>query len=251
MPKNIKTTSACVARPNTPESDLLPMIDHIVHGIYAETQKAWSVIVSAEEPLTAMDRVKEMSEDEFEALPKVDEDGRLLKRKNAAAIQNILVSVHPGSACGSADFNIGCMAASESRAKLVRELDAWVGPVVVIDGGLSNELKDYPALDNALDQALARAKATGLMSLRMVGDDPEQNDRIREVIEGMVPAQKRDAVFSVTGAWYDSADGGGCVGGVHTVLLAMGCNSSVSESAVQYDFKEELDVVFKPKNLNL
>ena len=81
MPKNIKTTSASVAQPNTPESDLLPVVDHIVHGTYIETGEAWSVIVEAEEPLAAMDRVRKMSEDEFEALPKVDEEGHSLKRQ--------------------------------------------------------------------------------------------------------------------------------------------------------------------------
>lgn len=44
----------------------------------------------------------------------------------------ILVLVHPGSACGSADFNIGTKAAREARDGLCRELSNlfWMGILV-------------------------------------------------------------------------------------------------------------------------
>lgn len=163
--------------------------------------------------------------------------------------QDILVVVHPGSACGSADFNIGFLPASKGRADLVRELDAWAGPVVVIDGELSDELAGYSALDNALRGALARSKVAGVMSLRLQGDDPEQNDRIREVIEGMAPAQRCEAVFHVTGAWYYSDDASGCVGGVVDTIRELGGQAFVCDSAVRGDAQDDPNALPASKSI--
>ena len=146
----------------------------------------------------------------------------------------ILVVVHPGSACGSASFNIGNQDARAARASLVNELNAWLGPLVVIDGRLSIELPDYPALSSALENALARARQAGHMSLRLTGDDPEQNGRIRKVIESMGAEQKRAAFFNITGGWFDKGNGGGCVGGVYDVIVSMGCKANVCDSALCY-----------------
>lgn len=154
----------------------------------------------------------------------------------------ILVVVHPGSACGSASFNIGNQDARAARDSLANELNAWLGPLVVIDGHLSIELPGYPALSSALENALTRARQAGHMSLRLTGDDPEQNDRIREVIESMGAEQKRAAFFNITGGWFDKGNGGGCVGGVYDVIVSMGCKASVCDSALCYaeeDFGED------------
>lgn len=81
MPKNIRAHSASVAQPNTPESDLLPVVEHIVNGTYIDTKLPWSVIVEAAEPGDAMDRIHAMTKDEFEALPKVDKEAPSTLRK--------------------------------------------------------------------------------------------------------------------------------------------------------------------------
>ena len=68
----------------------------------------------------------------------------------------ILVLVHPGSACGSADMNLGKFEARAARAELAYELDYWHGTLLVIDGELSDELPWYPQLDRAITECLAR-----------------------------------------------------------------------------------------------
>lgn len=160
---------------------------------------------------------------------------------NKKASNDILVVVHPGSACGSANFNLGTQEASQARASLVDELERWAGAVVVIDGGLSDELGDYPALKNALTDALKRAHISGAMSLRVEGEDPEQEDRIQEVIESMAPGLQAEAVFHVTGAWLDHQSGGGCVGGVVEKIRALGCTAVVCDSAIEIEPEDGLE----------
>lgn len=152
---------------------------------------------------------------------------------------NILVLVHPGSACGSADFNIG-QAASTARSNLIHELDTWQGGIVVIHGGLCDELPYYPALKKAIASALDKAEREGRAALRCEGEDPEQVDRIEEFIAQLTPEQRAAASFVVTGAWFDS-EGGGCVGSVHEKIVQLGCAGQVSESAVKFENEEPIE----------
>lgn len=72
-------------------------------------------------------------------------------------MSRVLVVVHPGSCCGSATALLGSSLASACRKDLVQELDEWTGDLLVMDGFLSDELPDYPALDQAIKRALDRA----------------------------------------------------------------------------------------------
>lgn len=144
----------------------------------------------------------------------------------------ILVLVHPGSACGSADFNLGRAIAREARETLARQISAWRGGVLVIDGELSDELVDYPSLDCSIKDGLRIAKESGHISQRVVGDDPDQVQRISEFVASLSEQDKSETAFTVTGAWFDPNDGEGCVGSVHKQLIALGCKAEVSESAV-------------------
>lgn len=72
------------------------------------------------------------------------------------AVHRVLVLVHPGSACGSANFNIGKFEARAARDALCSELDNWRGDVLVIDGELSDELEFYPSFDLAIRDCLQR-----------------------------------------------------------------------------------------------
>lgn len=146
----------------------------------------------------------------------------------------VLVLVHPGSACGSADFNIGKFEARASRDALAHELGTWDGALFVIDGALSDELADYPALDNAINLALAKAAAAGRIAKRVMGDDPDQVDRVRE-LAALMGAAARRATFQVTGAWYDPADQEGCVNSVVNTLREMGCSAAASDDAIRID----------------
>ncbi len=42
-------------------------------------------------------------------------------------MERVLVVVHPGSACGSANFNIGQFEARSAREELADELTRWDG----------------------------------------------------------------------------------------------------------------------------
>lgn len=148
----------------------------------------------------------------------------------------ILVVVHPGAACGSADFNLGGFDARCARDALRHEFEAWQGGVLVIDGALSDELPGRPMFNDSLLNALERAKRRGLTSERVVGcgeDDNAQVARIREFVERNVAALK-DALFVVTGAWYDDEDGH-CIGSVRDELLRLGMRVKVSDCAMRID----------------
>ena len=145
----------------------------------------------------------------------------------------VLVLVHPGSACGSADFNLGTAAAQAARGALITELDEWSGGIVVIDGGLSDEIAVHPSFDRAINACLARARSSGLTANRVAGDDPEQVDRIREFAEG--GAGTRAQSFTVSGAWYHSVDGTGCVGSVVVELQRLNRDVTVSPTALDLD----------------
>lgn len=128
--------------------------------------------------------------------------------------ERILVVVHPGSACGSADFNLGTDAGA-AREALAAEIMAWSDDMLVIDGDLSDELEHYAvlaiALDNAGDDKRRRMVRTVACDLHegwpaMVGT----------TVDAEWPNGPHDIL--ITGAWLHG-DGGGCV---NAVLQAVG-----------------------------
>jgi hypothetical protein len=165
---------------------------------------------------------------------------------SAADTKVILVLVHPGSACGSADFNLGKAEGRAARDMLCSEMDSWNGDLIVIDGALSDELDHYPVLDASIKSALDRAKKADVISIRAYGDDPDQVD----VIKALVPqlgARGIQAQYVVTGAWYHPEDGSGCVGSVIEALAEIGCEAKVSESAVSLSlYADEPDLMDGP-----
>lgn len=175
-----------------------------------------------------------------------DMDERLPAKSGATAQaqQEVLVIVHPGSACGSANFNIGRFEARAARDALVYALDHWTGGVIVIDGALSDELPDYPALDLAIQHALERSLANKVISHRMKGDDPDHVPRIIEFVQGNAHELK-SAVYSVSGAWSHPEENtglmGGCVGSTVQALLKLGCTTTFHESAVELPSLDDED----------
>lgn len=149
----------------------------------------------------------------------------------------ILVLVHPGSACGSADFNLGKADARACRDALAYELASCNAGLIVIDGELSCELSCYPVFQAAIDSALARAKAAGHVADRIMGNDPHQVllprqlQQIRDLLQHAGGALQEHS-FTVSGAWYHPEDGSGCVGAVIKKLRQLGCRAEVSEAAV-------------------
>ncbi len=157
-------------------------------------------------------------------------------RKSAAPTSVIpptqfLVVVHPGSACGSADFNYGSRKAAEAaRQMLIRELRNWQGGVIVIDGALSDELQACAQLNEALSGLLARAVSAGLPAVRLPGDDPNQ-DRATASIIRRLKLSRNSVQFVVTGAWHYAGEKG-CVGSVCRTIRDLGYQVAISPAAL-------------------
>lgn len=152
--------------------------------------------------------------------------------------KKILILVHPGSACGSADFNIGSFNAQAARSRLVDELDQLSGGLLVVDGDLSDELSSCPQFNEAILGALKNAEEYEELSLRILGQDPDHVAIVGAFVEKLGKCA-RDIEFTVSGAWYHPEDGEGCVGAVVNELTRLGYKARVSDDAVQFTPEEE------------
>ena len=164
----------------------------------------------------------------------------------------LLIVVHPGSACGSADMNLGRDNADMQRCFMQTVVEGWEGGIVIIDGELSDELAPNSGRDawdqwgRALDNAIERARQNGHLSLRVMGDDGgmselNQMEATRKVVEDYALTPENTAI-TLTGAWIDD-EGGGCVHSVREELAKLGFQARI-EDAMDLDFEtaeEELD----------
>jgi hypothetical protein len=137
--------------------------------------------------------------------------------------RKLLIMVHPGSACGSADFNVGQDLAPAFRHEMIRDLDGWNGDILVLDNFLGDELSSYPDFERAIIEAVARNSAEGHYAAREFGCDnfdPHTSATLSRLIrEGVLdPA----APVRLTGSSYDPDDLEGCVNGVYDTLAAAG-----------------------------
>lgn len=126
----------------------------------------------------------------------------------------IMVLVHPGSACGSADFNLGDASAA-ARNALAREIMAWEHDLFVIDGELSDELIHYPAMGIALESAADRDDRR---IVRQIACDLTVEDWPNVVAQRFAtdwPGGPHHV--HVTGAWVHG-DGSGCVNTVAEIM---------------------------------
>ena len=160
----------------------------------------------------------------------------------------ILILVHPGSLCGSADMNLGRYEARSVRDGIRSDLESWTGPIIVIDGSLSDELAQYHVLGGAIDTAVRRAQSAGLIGMRVMGDDDSDFDQVAAVRKLFADGVLNPAEHSpkVTGAWYHpEEDDVGCVNSVYETLLDLGFRPDVLDSAArledEYDDAEEDD----------
>ncbi|EHP90405.1 hypothetical protein [Methylorubrum extorquens] len=149
----------------------------------------------------------------------------------------LLIVVHPGSACGSADFNLGEAEAALGREALAEDLDAWTGPVAVIDGDLSSELRrrNYRDLGTAVEGMLERAAGAGHRSVRMRGDAEEEFDQAAAAAAIVADMQLAAGGWQVevTGAWHDPDQLDGCVNSVVEVIERAGVPCVVRASALR------------------
>jgi hypothetical protein len=140
----------------------------------------------------------------------------------------LLILVHPGSLCGSADFNLGGEALA-AREAVINELNQWTGNIIVLDGELSDELERYRyiRLGNAIDDAVSRAPALGD---RLEADDPEHAEiAVSYLADLKLPF---DTPIFLTGAWYDPGNNSGCVNHTRDALFETGyTNVTVMQSS--------------------
>jgi hypothetical protein len=149
----------------------------------------------------------------------------------------ILVVVHPGSALGSADFNLGEEEASAGRVRLMAAMDEHNGDVLIIHGNLSDELSRFPDFQAALSEMIERNTRLGNVADEVRGDDQADHNQVAAIAQWvsqqkLVPDQ---CEFFVTGAWYHSNSKGGCVGSVVDKLHEMGFTAHVEGSVMDLD----------------
>lgn len=145
------------------------------------------------------------------------------------SIEAVLVVVHPGSLCGSADMHLGSWAPA-TRELIAAEITSWPGRVAVITGDLDDELKcakytglrvsltraDYCTHGSPYSDTLARAARRIAKRFRLkCGDE-----------------------VTVTGAWNDE-DGTGCVTAVGQTFEKLGVLVAISGNAPASDSEPE------------
>lgn len=123
---------------------------------------------------------------------------------------SIMIVVHPGSACGSADFNLG-KDAPAMRGALAREISAWRDDIMIVDGVLSDELPHYALLDVAIVNASDRPGRRLVRHRACDADGAAWPQSAAERFSAEWPGGPH--LVMLTGAWAE-ADGSGCVNAV-------------------------------------
>ena len=144
----------------------------------------------------------------------------------------ILVITHPGSACGSADFNLGGdgSLSRSYREGMTEQFNSWQGGVIVLSGEFDDELRrpKYRSFGNAIDALLSRTRAAGNVSIRKLAPDPENAKAITKLLSE--PAN-RGSEYICTGAWWYGGDDG-CVGATAAAIRAMDSPAAISDTVV-------------------
>ncbi len=142
--------------------------------------------------------------------------------------KKLLILVHPGSACGSADFNLGDEGPA-ARGALAREIMDWQHDMLIVDGALSDELAIYPvmgiAIENTLDQ-------NDRLVVREVACDftfERWPEKVAKKLSEMWPGGPHDV--RITGAWVHE-DGTGCVNAVKEAIAPSGHRIEISTTAL-------------------
>lgn len=141
-------------------------------------------------------------------------------------------------------MNLGRYEARACRDGLEHALKTWRGPIAVIDGALSDELKwpSYHPLSKALANALRRAKRAGQLSHRQWGCDMDVGSGTATAVMIRKRLILKDDKVTLTGAWVGNADDQGCVNAAAEVLRRAGIATIIHESAFcEADQNEEED----------
>jgi len=151
--------------------------------------------------------------------------------------QPVLILVHPGSLCGSANANIGKLDANCVREEIAIELDRFNGSILVLDGEFSDELPYYSQLDKAIKSCVERCAKTGFGE-RLEADDPVH---IKIAVDSMTRLNvPKNAEIKLTGAWHHPDETAGCVTMACKALKEAGyINTKVMDSAATIDSDQD------------
>lgn len=148
------------------------------------------------------------------------------------AVQSVMVVVHPGSACGSANFNLGKSVANGERDFLAQDIANWREGILVIHGTYSDELIHYSNLNSALNNTFANADREGKLAMRIFACD-DATDGWEKYVAAVLSHIPRDTRLEITGIWYFDDDSAGCVNAVYDEAIALGFKSvNVRDSAI-------------------
>jgi len=169
-----------------------------------------------------------------------------------------LVLVHPGSLCGSARMAIGKQEANAIRENILEEVARHNGPLVVIDGFLSDELSFHE--NSLINEALVENAAEGHLALRLWGCDAGEDTYSgwtsygapmeEAVFDGqeqaakMIAARLADHRIVITGAWATDDLSTGCATSVLVALReALGGQAEVvySSNVLYEPFEDDLE----------
>lgn len=170
-----------------------------------------------------------------------------IKKQDLEKIQpgdTVLLMVHPGSACGSANFNIGQIQADQGRAGLIEDIDHAVQNnmhIIVLSGDFDDEIPYFPDLNKAYGEAIK--PVAGRVRKAVYAGDPDQIDVTQEIVKGL-GGKAKDIHFLVSGCCLLDADKEvkeGCVGSVYETLKSCSLqNILISSNSIEFD-NEELD----------
>ena len=148
-----------------------------------------------------------------------------------AATSPFLIIVHPGTACGSANMNLGKSQASGDRDALANDINGWTGNVMVIDGDFSDELPYYSNLDHAIQNAVAKAD----IGFRIFGDDDISDDWVGDAMMALKKLNlPKDTAFEITGAWHHpDHENTGCCNAMRDALRHVGYKANIRWSALE------------------
>ena len=177
-------------------------------------------------------------------------------RDRAVSVPETLILVHPGSMCGSARMQLGRAEADAARAEVLDRVRAHEGPLLVIDGALSDELS---VAENALiDRAVLAAGYRGQLAARVWGcdsgevpycrwagfrsdDGPLVFDGQEAAATDLVPSLP-DGPVLVTGAWAGTNASDGCVNSVaNAIRSVLGREARVGIDATALLMPEEFE----------
>lgn len=160
----------------------------------------------------------------------IDEVTREFEREQETP--SILVVVHPGSLCGSAISNLGRLEADGARSEIHHQIADHNGPIVVIDGALSDEIA--PHENDNINAAIDRSQASGYPAFRIWGCDSGEEPfagwkprgvtrtiGVRDSQETAIHAISNllpEMPLEVTGAWATPDHSSGCASSVFKEL---------------------------------